>query len=86
MEAMAVVICCLNSGRDCGRGWGTLSLMYSDKMKDGVKSGDLGGHLHHMTSSAGKVRFQVVPNSHVEMRRRPILLEDIFVRILFHLL
>jgi hypothetical protein len=54
MKAMTVMIRCLNSGKDRGRG-GTnaLSFMYPHKKKShGVKSGDLGGHLHHTTSLA----------------------------------
>jgi hypothetical protein len=50
MEGMAVVIRCLNSGKDRGRGGtNTLSFMQPHKKSHGVKSGDLGGHLHHTT-------------------------------------
>jgi len=52
MEAVAVRIRCLNSGKDVGCGGTTaLSFTYAhDKTSHGVKSGDLGGHLQHITS------------------------------------
>jgi len=52
MEAVAVIIRCLNSGKDCVWGETTaLSFTYAhDKTSHGVKCGDLGGHLQHITS------------------------------------
>lgn len=53
--------------------------MQPHKKSHGIKCGNLGGHLHHASlaparhPSPGKVHVQVVPKSHVEVRRHPIL-------------